>query len=441
MASPELNTQTIGRAHQARESNLGFYVVLLYVLMVMARPQDAIPVLRIIPFGTGLSVLILFLVLASGKLNFSRVQTKLWVPLLAVMAVHVPIAVNNYWALMVFKDMLLLFFAYLGIVIFVDTVVKMTTLIKVWLAASLFLAIWGIFHGGRGIGGWMGDENDFCLVMNMAIPFSYFLLLSARGGRQKIAYLAVLGSCTLAAMTSLSRGGFVGLASVGAHGWYRSPKKAIALIIVPLVVVFMMLFAPKTYWDEIASAFSEETMTVGTGADRLYTWEIGMEMFYSNPIVGVGQGNFPWAFSEYEGDRRFLSPDGPSRGGRAAHSVWVALVAELGLVGILIVGGMLFQCYKDLKVVRTRFAPVRSRWKGSPVTQAGEDMRAILARAMEGSLIGFIVTGVFISALWYPILWLMMALVVALRNISEDKEDGMVSPVVRPGDPHVILRR
>jgi hypothetical protein len=38
---------------------------------------------------------------------------------------------------------------------------------------------------------------------------------------------------------------------------------------------------------------------------------------------------------------------------------------------------------------------------------------------MEGSLIGFIVSGVFISILWYPSLWIMMALVVALRNISE----------------------
>ncbi len=44
----------------------------------------------------------------SGKVDFSRLQTKLWLPLFAVMAIHVPIAVNNYWALMTFKDMVLI---------------------------------------------------------------------------------------------------------------------------------------------------------------------------------------------------------------------------------------------------------------------------------------------------------------------------------------------
>ena len=64
-----------------------------------------------------------------------------------------------------------------------------------------------------------------------------------------------------------------------------------------------------------------------------------------------------------------------------------------------------------------------SRQKHGQTVQAGEDVRVYLARAMEGSLIGFIVSGVFISTLWYPSLWIMMALVVALRNISETQSE------------------
>ena len=58
-------------------------------------------------------------------------------------------------------------------------------------------------------------------------------------------------------------------------------------------------------------------------------------------------------------------------------------------------------------------------------------MRAYLARAMEGSLIGFIVSGVFISILWYPSLWIMMAFVVALRNISEQQIGETLPAVVQ----------
>jgi len=338
------------------------------------------------------------------------------------MAIHVPIAVNNFWALMTFKDMLLLYCVYLGIVTFVDSLEKMMMLIKMWMGILLFLAVMGIAKGGVGIGGWMGDENDFCMVMVMAVPFAYFLLFSATGVAQKTKYLGFLGTYILAAVASLSRGGFFGLAAVGAYCWYRSPKKLNALIIVVVVLSFMLVLAPEKYWDEIASSFSEETMSEqGTGGARLYTWGIGMKMFFDNPIIGIGQGNFPWTFPIYEAGQTLNER---SFGGRAAHSAWVTLISELGLVGTMIIGTMLLRCYKDLKLVRTIFAPVEARLKHGQTAKAGEDVRAYLARAMEGSLIGFIVSGVFISILFYPSLWIMMALIVALRNISETKRGG-----------------
>ena len=430
IATPEVKAWAIGKPRQAQESKVGFYLVLAYLLFEFGRPQELIPGIKLIPFGTGLSVLILLNVFMSGKLDFSRLQTKLWLPLLAIMAIHVPIAVNNFHALMALKDMFLLYCVYLGIVTFVDSLEKMMTLIKMWLGTHVFLAVMGIAKGGHGIGGWMGDENDFCMVMNMVVPFGYFLLFSSTGVVQKMKYLGFLGSFILAAMASLSRGGFFGLAAVGAYCWYRSPKKLNALIVVVVAVLFMLVLAPETYWDEIASSTSDETMGVqGTGGARLYTWGIGMKMFYANPIIGIGQSNFPWTFDIYEAGQKF---NDRSFGGRQAHSAWVTLISELGLAGIVIIGAMLLQCYKDLKLVRKRFSPVMSAQKYGQIVEAGEDMRAYLARAMEGSLIGFIVSGVFISILWYPSLWIMMALVVALRNISEVKGVGLGPEAVQP---------
>ena len=432
VATPELKARVIGQPRQAQESKVGFYLVLAYLLFEFGRPQELIRGLKLIPFGTGLSVLIFLNVVRSGKLDFSRLQTKLWLPLFVVMAIHVPIAVNNYHALMTFKNMLLLYCAYLGIVTFVDSLEKMMILMKMWLGIHVFLAVMGIAKGGVGIGSWMGDENDFCMVMNMVVPFGYFLLFSATGVAQKMKYLGFLGTFILAAMASLSRGGFIGLASVGVYCWYRSPKKLNALIVIVVAVVFMLVLAPEKYWDEISSSTSDETIEKGTGAARLYTWGIGMDMFYGNPIIGVGQSNFPWTFEVYEAGRKFHDR---SIAGRQAHSAWVTLISELGLAGIVIIGAMLLQCYKDLKLVRTRFAPAESRQKRVQIVQAGEDVRMYLARAMEGSLIGFIVSGVFISILWYPSLWIMMAFVVALRNISETQSEGALPAAAQTKHP------
>ena len=429
IATPEVKAWAIRQPRQAQESKAGFYLVLAYFFFELGRPQELVPGLRFIPFGTGLSILIILKVLRSGKVDFSRLQTKFWLPLLAVMAIHVPIAMNNYWALMTFKDMVLMYCVYLGVITFVNSKEKMMTLMKLWIGLLGFLAVMGIAKGGRGIGAWMGDENDFCMVMDMAVPFGYFLLFSSTGVAQKMKYLGFLGAFILGAMVSLSRGGFMGLAAVGAYCWYRSPKKLNAIIVVVVAVLFMLVLAPEKYWDEMASSTSDETMSEqGTGGARLYTWGIGMKMFYANPIIGIGQSNFPWTSGIYEAGETF---NDRSFAGRQAHSAWVTLISELGLVGIVVIGGMLFQCFKDLRWVRNRFAPAESRQKHGQIVQAGEDMLVYLARAMEGSLIGYIVSSVFVSTLWYPSLWIMMALVVALRNISEVEGGELRQDAVR----------
>lgn len=427
----EAKTWPSKQSRQVQESNAGFYLVLASLIFEFGRPQELIPGIKLIPFATGLDVLLLLSVVATGKLDLSRLQTKLWIPLFIIMAIHVPTATNNYWALMVFKDMLLIFGLYLGIVTYVNSLEKMLRLMKVWLGLHTFLAVIGIVNKGSGIGGWMGDENDFCMVMNMIVPFAYFFLFSSSGGAARFRYLAQLGVFILAAMATLSRGGFMGLASVGVYGWYRSPKKGNALVVLVIAALFMVLLAPETYWDEIASSTSEETMgDDGTGGARLYTWGIGVKMFLYNPIIGVGQSNFQWAFETYEAGATFHER---SFAGRMAHSAWVTLISELGLVGVVVIGGMLWQSYKDLKLVRMKFTPVKSPLKHGQTMQVGEDVRMYLARAMEGSLIGYIVSGVFISILWYPSMWVMVAFVVALRNISEvgDARRLSVFPLTR----------
>ena len=141
---PEAKSWAIGKPRQAQENKTGFYLVLAYFFFEFGRPQELVPGLRLIPFGTGISLLLILNVLMSGKVDFSRLQTKLWLPLLAVMAIHVPIAVNNYWALMTFKDMVLMYCVYLGVITFVNSTEKMMTLMKLWIGVHGFLAVMGI---------------------------------------------------------------------------------------------------------------------------------------------------------------------------------------------------------------------------------------------------------------------------------------------------------
>jgi hypothetical protein len=72
---------------------------------------------------------------------------------------------------MVFIGMMMNFIFYLSLIRFVDSPEKYEKLIKVWLLVHVFMAFIGILKGGKGIGGFLGDENDLCMTLNMVFPF------------------------------------------------------------------------------------------------------------------------------------------------------------------------------------------------------------------------------------------------------------------------------
>jgi O-antigen ligase len=404
---------------------IGFYLVLISLLVEFGRPQDIIPGIKIIPFPSIIDLLIGVSVVISGKLNVANKQTKLYIALLILMVGHVPFATNNYWAAMVLKDMLLCFCFFLGVVSFVDTVEKMKTLVNAWLMVHLVLAILGIMSGGKGVGGWLGDENDFCMEMNVAVPFAYFMLLGAHNKMSRMLYLSSLCIFVLTAMVTLSRGGFIGLAAVGFYCWLKSSKKGMAVVLVGILVIFMLIFAPEKYWEEIQSTTDDRTLTVGTGAERLYTWGIGWEMFLGNPVFGVGQGNFPWNFEEYQGGDRFNTR---SLAGRAAHSMYFTLIPEMGFVGALVFFLMAWNNYATVSRLKMLGRAVLNSRSKHPIKHEGDVAFGVsVGSALEAAMIGYLVSSVFISTLWYPTFWVITALTVALGNLYNPRTVGKPS--------------
>ena len=82
--------------------------------------------------------------------------------------------------------MVMNFIVYLSLIHFVNDQDKYDKLLKTWLGIHVFLAIIGIVKHGRGIGGFLGDENDFCLALNMIIPFPFFLAVSTIGEKTNL---------------------------------------------------------------------------------------------------------------------------------------------------------------------------------------------------------------------------------------------------------------
>jgi O-antigen ligase len=318
--------------------------------------------------------------------------------------------------------MLATFIAYISIISFVDIFPKVTTLINAWIGIHVYLAIVGIVKKGRGVGGFLGDENDFCMTLNMIIPFAFFMALAEKNIRRKFIYIALTGLFLLANIITFSRGGFIGLAAVAIFCLLKSPKKIISTIVIVLLALSVLQFAPDKYWSEMKS-IQQEGASEGTGRERVYQWKVGWKMFLDNPVMGVGQGNYPFRFREYEIKSGFSKGlEGRSRAGRAAHSLYFTLLPELGVAGAIIFFLMLYAVYKDTRAIRKIS-------KGDyPRFPFDKSKLFYLSLAMEASLIGYLVSGFFISVLYYPSFWILMGFVLALRKVvSKGYEDSLAS--------------
>ena len=98
-----------------------FYLLLIYLFFEYGRPQSFFPVIGAFHPGWILHTLLFLCLFLKNKLfNLKNIQTKCFLGLVLLMALRVPIAVNNYWAYQIWRSTTLYFIVYLSIVNFVD---------------------------------------------------------------------------------------------------------------------------------------------------------------------------------------------------------------------------------------------------------------------------------------------------------------------------------
>lgn len=414
-------------------SNRPFYLVLVYLILEYARPQSLIKPLEVLHMSLIVGIFLIISLAKSGPINFRHTQTKLYIILLLLMTVHIPFAVNNFWAFQNTQTMAVTFVAYLSIIHFVDTFKKFKTMMAAWIWIHIFLGIMGIAMGGKGIGGFMGDENDFALVLNMAIPFAFFMAMAAKTVKQKVRLLTATGLLAICVTATLSRGGFLGLVCVAGFCWLKSPRKVVSLILAVLLLFAVGLLAPESYWDEVKSIADEPGNETGTGAERLYSWGRAWEMFLDNPIFGVGPGNFNWNFQQYEPPEGHR---GRHHGGRAAHSLYFTILPELGTAGLILFLLMLKAGWEDRRDIARRIQQFVQSHAKSKITgelqQRADDYEQAkyFNLAIAAAVVAYLITGTFISVLYYPSFWLLLAFGIALRNAVIEM-DGTTPPPSR----------
>lgn len=257
------------------------------------------------------------------------------------------------------------------------------------------------YVAGRAYASETYDPNDVAMLMVCALPLAVGAALAHRGLHRLLA-AAVTGTCVLATVMTVSRGGFIGLAFVGTLLLFRVGTASFGARLGMLAVMITLLAAaaPPRYWDVMSSIWSPSTAEaagyVESGVySRLELWQRGFDLFLENALTGVGIGMYDTADGLIYGRRG---------GWVTAHNSFLQLAGELGIGGITLFLALLVMSVRNARLVQR-------------LTSGDEALHDLhwMALAIELSLYTYMVVGFALSQAYAWMLYFLVGVATALR--------------------------
>lgn len=248
--------------------------------------------------------------------------------------------------------------------------------------------------GGTGYG-----PNEFAIAILPFIAISFYMSLTEKNKILKFILVGSTAVIFMAMISTVSRGGIVGLAGMFLIAIFKSRKKIIAIILVCIVAAIFINTIP----ENLRERFSKTQITAngrGTGdgdidstTRRYYLAQAGWKIFLTHPLFGIGIGNYFY-------ENRWYAPVHPG----IAHCMYLEIMSELGAIGIILFLGIIFHTFKSLN----RIIKANNIFSG-------------YARGFYIGLVGFLIAGIFLHAQQDRILWFLIFMSAALENIAFPK--------------------
>lgn len=323
--------------------------LICYYIDIVVRPEELFTSLaplhpaRAIASGLLLSTLI-HKKYSGESFNFGRDRmSRHFLFFIAAMFATVPLAFWKSDSLQFIMDFLWVYVYYLLLINILTTEFRLKGFVWLMMLATGYNAISsaiGYFSGtlviAQGIeraAGLTGtDPNTLAVNLLLGIPFLYFSLFWVRNILLRLVPLAFLTAAIFTIAITGSRSGVIGLVAAALFVWLLSKRKAISGVIALLVLIASWFALPPQYQERYSTIFAEEKDSSTQG--RLDAWKAGWGMFKANPLTGIGVDGFPYAYGsgEYSETRSYLRP----------HNMYIQLIAEMGILGIITFGSLVW---------------------------------------------------------------------------------------------------
>lgn len=200
-------------------------------------------------------------------------------------------------------------------------------------------AILGVYEAGfatrASIAG-MQDPNHFARALSVGLIFTVYLTYKCRG-YQRCLYLTGSFLLVWGVLLTGSRGAWLAVLTSIAAAFLFTRSKGFKITLVTTILLVVLFFnsviisaMPPLIADRVVSMSD----LADRGCGRLDIWMVGLAMVKENWLAGVGINGFLTAYNDYI----FKSHDEIMDRGvmRDAHNTFLCLLAELGMLGILL---------------------------------------------------------------------------------------------------------
>tara|TARA_R110001592_G_scaffold10468_2_gene54255 strand:+ start:1546 stop:2880 length:1335 start_codon:yes stop_codon:yes gene_type:complete len=232
--------------------------------------------------------------------------------------------------------------------------------------------------------GFFNDPNDLGMFLVMNIPFAIYFYKKS-GSLNKILMLSILMAL------------FYGIYLTGSRGTMLGAGALVAVYLIVMNAGPKLFIAIAALAPIVATVIASLQSNIDSSADgRLEAWYAGVLMLLSNPIFGVGMGQF---LEEH---------------GLVAHNSFIHVAAELGLPGYSLWGGaLIFTVLTGYLIIRDQIQNNKLQETEKSVRTPDESAELLINKTLFFSMIGFIITGFFISRMYTLLLYIFMGMAIA----------------------------
>jgi probable O-glycosylation ligase (exosortase A-associated) len=261
----------------------------------------------------------------------------------------------------------------------------------------------------------LGDNNGVAVGMMMLAPVFVALAQTANSRWERYLHQFFVIGVVYRGISTYSRGGFITAGAIGLMALWYSPRKVRAIVSVAVLAGIIVSVMPQKFWDRMNTITAPQDEQDASAQSRMFFWGIAVRMADAKPMTGVGFNGSERSFSRYD------TSGGAYGGGRAVHSAWFGVLADMGYPGLVLMAAIIVNALHSAW-------RIRRKTRGDPALR---DLRAY-ATAMQMTLVAYIVGNTFLSGQYNEMFWHFVGFGVALERVYGEAVVLAAAPASAP---------